>query len=196
MYLVNKIPRLILFILIIKIIQTAKSREPPPKFLVRPNKIYCETDNKTVLTEYCYLKPYSRYLVTVNIGFGFLISITKPIYTQLLLFYRYGTIFRQIIDTKQIEWCSFMEGSATNPLITAWMGLLNQSMPHVFHECPYEGKLELSNFSLTGNTLKEDSGVFPQGYYRLVLTFSKKDNVFIKVRLEGENTSTLKESFG
>ena len=72
-------------------ILAAKSRESPPKHLVRPKAVYCETDNQTFSTKYCFVKPYSRYIVTLNLGFTMLVSLAKPTYIQLILFYRLST---------------------------------------------------------------------------------------------------------
>ena len=186
---------LIFSVFFIQIILVTRGKEPPPKHLVRPKALYCETDNQTFSTKYCFIKPYSRFVVTLNLGFTALVSLTKPFYIQAVLFYRYGTIFRQIINTKPIEFCNVMEGSATNPLISSWINMFNNTFPKLFHKCPYDGDIEIFNITLKGSPNKENE-IFPQGYYRIVFTVLKNNKVIVKVRLEGENTSTIKESFG
>ena len=55
--------------------------------------------------------------MTGNFSFKFLEPLKKPFTIQMILYYRYGTIFRQIIDTNQNECSSYMEGAGGNPLI-------------------------------------------------------------------------------
>ena len=182
-------------IISIKIINSARNRETAPKYGVRPNGINCEADNQTVLMKYCFLKPISRYIVTVNLGFNYLIPLKKPIYVQMLMFYRYGTIFRQIIDTKQNDWCGIMEGAETNPLIKMMTGHLNSTVPQLIHKCPYEGELDLFNFTLS-NGSPTQAEIFPQGYYKLVVIVSKNNRTIVTVKIKGDITSSLKETFG
>ncbi|KAL7014215.1 hypothetical protein ACKWTF_015807 [Chironomus riparius] len=80
---------------------------------VRYKSVQCESDNTTIMTKYCFLKPVSRKVVTVNVGVKLLVPYVKPIYGHTIVFYRYGTIFRQIIDTKKLEICSILDGSDT-----------------------------------------------------------------------------------
>jgi len=183
------------FILSIQIINSARNRETAPKYVVRPNGINCEADNQTVLMKYCFLKPISRYIVTASMGFKYLIPLKKPIYVQMLMLYRYGTIFRQIIDTKQNEWCGFMEGAETFPLIRMMTGHLNSTVPQLIHKCPYEGELDLFNFTLSNGSPPE-SQIFPQGYYKLVVIVFKNNRTIVTVKIKGEITSDLKETFG
>ena len=135
----------VIFVLYVQIIGTIRSREKLPNFGCRPTAISCESDNQTVLTKYCFLKPYSRYVVTINVGFQILVPLKKPFYSQILVYYRYGTIFRQAIDTKQNEWCSFMDGTAINPLIKLVSTFINETFPQLYHKCPYEGELNFFN---------------------------------------------------
>ena len=185
----------LLLTLIFSSIKATKSKEPPPKFLVRPNAIYCVADNKTILTKYCFLKPYSRYLLTANLGFKFLEPLNKPFYIQLLIYYRYGTIFRQVIDSKQNEWCSFMEGTDTFPLLKSIVVYINSTFPQLIHKCPYKGELDLFNYTLSAG-LPIQSQIFPQGYYKLVIIVHKNNKEAVTVKIRGEITSVLKESYG
>ena len=182
---------LIIFILYIQHSNTAKKHEPPPKFLVRPKSIHSQSDNKTVLIKYCYLKAYSRIIVTVNFGLKFLVPVKKPIYIQLIFKYRYGTIFRQIIDTKQIEWCGVMEGAETNPLLK----VIISAIPQFYHKCPYEEDLDLLNVSYT-NFFPKESETFPEGIYRNNGYIIKNNITILRFDLDLEIKSPRKESFG
>ena len=151
---------LILFIAIfifysIQNVRTARKYQPPPRYLLRPKNIHCEGDNETVLIKYCSIRAYSRLLVTTSLGVKILSPLTKPFYIQLIIKYRYGIIYHQVIDTKQIEWCSVMDGSDTNPLIKMLNNLLKEVVPHLFKKCPYEGELDFVNFTVNNGEISD-----------------------------------------
>lgn len=83
----------------------------------RFKSIKCECDNKTLEINYCYLKAISRRIVTANVNVKILVPYVKPYYVQFILYFRYGTVFRQVIDTKQVEWCGLMDGNEVHPYI-------------------------------------------------------------------------------
>lgn len=186
---------LLQFVLSVQFLNSAKNKETPPKFLIRPNGLTCITDNKTVVVKYCYLKPYSRYLVTLNLGLTFLIPLQKPFYIQMIVFYRYGTIFRQVIDTKENEWCGYMEGKDVNPLTKVVADYINSTFPEIIHKCPYKGDFELLNYTCS-NSLIPNALMFPQGVYRLEIIAQKNNATVVHVKIKVEITSIFKESFG
>jgi len=55
------------------------------------------------------LKLVFRQVVTLNIGGKIISPINKPAYGQVTVNYRYGTIYRQVLDTHPIEWCGIMD---------------------------------------------------------------------------------------
>jgi len=84
---------------------------------VRFKSIKCEVNNKTILVKYCYLKAISRKVVTYNVGVKLLATYTKPFLIHTTFYYHYGTIFRQIIDTKKLDLYGILAGVDTNPII-------------------------------------------------------------------------------
>ena len=112
----------------------------------------------------------------------------------MLLYYRYGTIFRQIVDSKENDWCSFMDGKETFPLIRMITVHLNKTVPHLLHKCPYT-EFDIFNLSLT-DTKTPKRETFPQGYYKVVITWSKNNRTIFTLKLKGEVTSSFKESYG
>jgi len=84
--------------------RNSKNKERPPKFLIRPTAIKYEVDKQLILIKKCFIKPYSRYLVTTTVEFKLLVPQRKSINIQMLIYYRYGiTVFREIIDTKKLN---------------------------------------------------------------------------------------------
>lgn len=52
------------------------------------------------------------------------------------VFYKYGNIFRSIIDIRNIEWCDAMDGKESNQITQAMINLTKDSIPDFFHSCP------------------------------------------------------------
>lgn len=158
--------------------------------------VKCENDETSINITYCFLKPVSRSIVTLNVGAKLLVPYKKPLYVQILLNYRYGTIFRQIIDTHQQEWCEIMSGNESNKFIAYFIELLSKSAPTLFHECPYDGEINLRNVTINPETYGQKARIFPQGDYRLDLIVFQNDKQTVKVSIILEIKSRLKESFG
>ena len=164
-------------------------------FGTRFKSVKCEADNITVILKYCYLKAISRRIVTFNFGVKILIPYTKPFYVQSILSYRYGTIFRSVIDSKQVEWCGFMSGTEVHPFFKLTIDQLRKSAPSLFHNCPYDGELDLKN--VTVNELyREGAFGFPEGIYRMEILIFRNEGQTFKIIIIYEVKSPLKETFG
>ena len=148
--------------------------------------------------KYCNLKAYSRKIVVLNGGVTFIKPISKPFYIQLILNYKYGTIFRQIIDSHQQEWCGIMSGADKHEWIAYIIEILSKSAPGLFHNCPYEGELDLRNVTINPESYGQKARIFPQGTYRLdvIVYRNQTQNEAVKVSVNLEIKSMLKESFG
>ena len=163
----------------------------------RFKSIKCQTDNRTLIMRYCYLKALSRAVVILNIGLTFAVPYTKPYYVQLILNYRYGTIFREVIDSHQQEWCGIMSGAETHQWIEYIIGYLRKSAAALYHKCPYVGDLDLKNVTIdTENYNKHQSRIFPEGTYRLDVIIFQNEAQTGKFSVSLENKSPVKESFG
>jgi hypothetical protein len=158
--------------------------------------VKCQSDNKTIITKYCYLKAVSRKVVTFNIGIKFLVPYTKPFYGHSIFYYRYGTIFRQIIDVKKVEVCGILDGVDTNPLIKLLIDMIKNAAPHIIHNCPYKGDLDLKNFTFNLDLMDKATMLFPQGTYRIDTSLFLNGNSTFNFSGTCEVKSPLKESFG
>ncbi|KAL7014213.1 hypothetical protein ACKWTF_015805 [Chironomus riparius] len=163
---------------------------------LRFKALSCNADNKTLFIKYCYLKAVSRKVVTSNVGMQFLVPFVKPIYLQTIVYYRYGTIFRQIIDTKKVEICGIIENIETNPLIKIIFDMIKNKVSNLIHKCPYTGALEVNNFTFNTELMNKTTMVFPQGIYRFDYFYFLKDASSLNVSGIVEVKSHLKESFG
>lgn len=114
-------------------------------------------DPTAVKIDFCFIKAYSRIKTVFNLG----ITLAKPVYKPLhvrftviflkindftsfcfqfhvIVSYRYGNVFHQVINSKQFEWCSAMSSDGFNPIGKLMVLLLSDSIPQLFHPCPYE----------------------------------------------------------
>ena len=160
----------------------------------RFQSIECEANNSTALVNYCNLKAISRKIVHLNVGVKLLKSFNKPFYVQMILDYRYGLIYREVINTKKQEWCGIMDGKSTHPMLSQTIAQIKGSAPKLFHKCPYEGEVELKNVTLDD---QKSFDVFPEGNYRFKLLISEKDvKPYFSLILKLQFKSPIKESMG
>ena len=163
----------------------------------RFKSIKCQSDNITVITKYCYLKAVSRKVVTLNFGVNLLVLYSRPYYIHSVLNYRYGTIFRQIIDTQKIEVCGILDGIDTNPLVKLIFDMIKSSMPaNIFHNCPYKDDWDFNNFTLNLDLVDKVKMLFPEGTYRADIALHFRDVITYNFSLVIEIKTPLKESFG
>lgn len=57
---------------------------------------------------------------------------------KFIVSYRYGTISREIINPKPVEWCDFVNGDDPNPFVKMIFDVIRDSSPQLFHSCPYD----------------------------------------------------------
>lgn len=152
------------------------------------------TKNSTASFTFCYIKSYSRTVSTLNFGIK-TEKLIKP-FLQFIVSYRYGNIFREIMDTKVIDWCPIMDGTNSNLLLKFLIDTISDSVPGLFHKCPYEGLMEFHNITINDEIAKKLS-IFPEGQYQYNVTISDRpDNILLVLTVFVEVKSPLKSSFG
>ena len=185
----------IIFVIIVQILSEFHSK-PQDNYGIRFKSVKCQSDNKTIMVKYCYLKAVSRKIVTFNVGLKYLIPHIKPLYLHAIFYYRYGTIFRQIIDLKKLEVCAILDGADTNPLIKLIIDMVKRKAPKMIHKCPYTGDFDLRNFTVDLDLIDKATMFFTEGTYRLDISFFFNDTKSLNVTGMAEIRSPLKESFG
>jgi Protein of unknown function (DUF1091) len=141
--------------------------------------VECIGDNETISFDYCNVKAFSKISTVVNIAFNFLKEVQKPFYIQIIYSYRFGNIYRSMIDSKPIEFCAIMSGFSTNPILKLVTDQLLQAVPNVLHKCPYEkGPMVIQNLT----TLNELSNIFPRGLYRFELKLFKNTKEIANIK--------------
>ncbi|KAG5673116.1 hypothetical protein PVAND_003190 [Polypedilum vanderplanki] len=160
----------------------------------RFKSVSCWADNETIATKYCYIKAVSRIVTTLNIGVKILKAFRKPYYVRLILSYRYGTITRPVIDTKEQEWCGAMNGENIHLFMQMTITQIQRTASKLFHKCPYdESDIDIQNVTI------EDSkalSVFNSGIYQGNVTVTKNTKIAFQVITLGEVKSHIRDSFG
>jgi len=81
----------------------------------------------------------------------------------MILFYRYGNVYREVIDTKKREWCSIMDGLTTHLFFMQIIRQIKDSAMSAIHKCPYVDDLDIKNLTLQdGKTFD----LYPEGTYK------------------------------
>lgn len=186
----------ILFILTLVIIQSNcnKKKNPSLTYASRFRSIECLADNYTAFVEYCYIKAYSRRVTTVNVLFKNLKPSDSPIWVQMILYYRYGTIYREVINTKLIDWCAIMDGLTGHLFLMQTIRQIKSFVGKNIHKCPYGEDIELKNI-----TLDDGKGfdVFPEGIYKSSwITRNKTMDILWRFNASIHVRSPIKESMG
>lgn len=137
----------------------------PLDFNLRFRSVKCSNfDEEIILFTFCNIKAYSRTSTVLNFGF----KVLKPrggFHFQIVVDYRYGTIFRQVLDSKVIDFCGIMDGTVFNPLLKHVFETIGESAPKLFHKCPYDGLNEFYNITMN-NERARIAATFPDGIYR------------------------------
>lgn len=137
---------LVILSLLIPSIPTAKKKEEFVKGR-RFTALECRPENTSIAIHYCYIKAISRRVTTLNVGLTFIKPLKRQFNVQFVENYRYGNIYREVINTHKLDFCGLMGNSLSNPFVSSIMNEVKASAPQLFHKCPYEGeKIISSNF--------------------------------------------------
>ncbi|KAG5671043.1 hypothetical protein PVAND_001261 [Polypedilum vanderplanki] len=115
-------------------------------------------------------------------------------YFSAQVLYKYGTIYRQIINVPKTNICELTKIIKTN---TLWRGIYDAAqkvMPGVIHECPYN---EYVAKDISLNDLPIVSH-FPQGDYTVIAyVYDSSDSEYmVNVSLVLTVHSPIRDSFG
>jgi hypothetical protein len=182
---------LYLTIIILKFIKCGKQSQYSARF----RSIECDANNKTAIVEYCFIKAVSRQHATLNVKIHFTEPISAPVYVHLILYYRYGNIYREVIDTKKIDWCPIMDGMNAHLFLMQILKLIRPIAGTGLQTCPYKFDIELKNITLDTTRAMD---VFPEGTYKFTwITYVKKNfELLWKFNTTLNIKSPLKESMG
>ena len=143
----------------------------------------------------CSIKPYSRNHSTLNFGYTLNKKVDRPIFLRIVMFFRYGIIYREIFRTT-IEICSILDNIDSQPLFKSYISSIQKSLGNHMHKCPYSGTDEFYNITIDETETKKRS-MFPEGYFKVCLTLLKpEDKPIARLCPVYYVKSPMKESYG
>jgi hypothetical protein len=160
---------------------------------VRFRSAKCWTDSSMAILKACSLKAYSRRTVGLSIAIDFPKPLEKPFYIQALLKIRTGQTYHTIVDTKQVEWCGIMDGSAKDTFLMYITSLIKDSAPTLFHKCPYT-TIDVKNMTIDISGA-DDTKWVPPGIIRLDVYMFKHHAVVLNVNTTLELKDSRDDSF-
>ncbi|KAG5671063.1 hypothetical protein PVAND_001278 [Polypedilum vanderplanki] len=187
---------LMIFVLFVVAVYMKRTYDSP--FVYRNNWKLCKCEGSgRFIKEYlhnmtCVAKVYNRtYSAFTIIGY-----IKKPIYSYISgqVLYKYGTIYREVINVPRTFVCEITKIIKTN---TLWRGIYEAAeivMPNAIHECPY---YDFYAANITLNDLPVISH-FPHGDYKafVYLYDSYNGESLVNLTFALSIRSIIKESFG
>jgi hypothetical protein len=90
----------------------------------------------------------------------------------MIFFFRYGTIYRQVLKIPKTDVCWILAKSSSNPLINAIIDIFRKTDTSLIHECPYT-QIILDNKPIIVETLPS---VFSAGDYKFTIELLAKDD--------------------
>ncbi|KAG5668679.1 hypothetical protein PVAND_016609 [Polypedilum vanderplanki] len=140
----------------------------PYEFWVNFKSVKCEGTEygieKYMHNLSCWVKSYDRKTSTLNGYMWGKRTIDKP-HLDGSLYYKYGTIFREVIKFPRFNVCEVNRIFMTNKLFEQTYIIIKHIVPHLIHECPYWG---VEAYNVTVRT-KDEIYMFPQGDYKVTI---------------------------
>ncbi|KAL7012779.1 hypothetical protein ACKWTF_015042 [Chironomus riparius] len=141
----------------------------------------------------CFAKNWSRNMSTVNADF----TLIKPLYKifiECIFFYKYGTIYRQVLKFPKVDYCNLMTLMKDNIFAKQIYLILKTAAPDLIHDCPFYN-LKLINFTLPIQSFLSE---FSSGEYKLTINLYMKENgpIASNCTFTGAYRGNFKDSFG
>lgn len=68
----------------------------------------------------------------------------------LLVYYKYGMIYREVMHTPKLDWCQLMDNTIENLFFKSLIEVFKENFHGFVHECPYEVCLKLKFSDVLG----------------------------------------------
>ncbi|CAO1440539.1 unnamed protein product [Diamesa tonsa] len=158
---------------------------------MRFKRIMCESTAPFLLNYTCAIKAYSRTLTALNISI-FITKKWEDMFFSLDYKTATSTSFREVMNHKEIDWCSLMAGTSGNVFYSSAINLVRGSKPEIFHECPYEGNFNGYNISVD---LTKYPSVFPSGTYRSRVFITDSNGIGFNLNITCTFSSHIKSTY-
>jgi hypothetical protein len=139
----------------------------------------------------CYVKAYNRNVSTLNIDANITKVAKAPIFIECKAHYRFNTITRQIYPTTTFDFCAVMRGDGLVEKLTLFViSFFRDSIPQLFHKCPFYGPLQLYNITLSTRDLPIDK-LLPSGIYKIGVTIIHNNTRAFTIDVQVEISSKI-----
>jgi hypothetical protein len=139
----------------------------------------------------CFVKPISRNVSTLNLDYNILKVVRGPIIVESQLFYRYTTIYRPAYPKLKFDLCAVMRGDGLFPKFALFIiSFFKDSAPQLFHKCPYSGRMNLPNITLSTKTVPIDR-LLPTGIYKVYIGIIHNETLISTLDIQIEMASRL-----
>jgi hypothetical protein len=167
-------------------------------YTFRFKSAHCQNiDKSIVFVSKCFIKAYSRSVSAFTIGYVISEPLVRPIFIQVVLHYRYGTIYREIINSHKRDLCEFLDDHRSNPILYMVLKPAFSSIPNFPKRCPITESADFANITIDNENMAKDQFRFPEGLYLHVIKFFKpEEKLLVDVRFVLEAKSPEKKSFG
>ena len=133
---------MVVLLLFIFVIVSTVTPDPLQGYSYRFTSVKCSNGSalQTTKDQFCYIKNFSRNLSTINFG----LTVTRPlniIYLKYSIDFKYGAVFRNIINPPVLEWCAFYKENSKNVLLNTLLDMIRDSTPGLLHNCPYQVRM-------------------------------------------------------
>lgn len=128
---------LLLFLALLTLVSPVFT-DPIQGYSYRYSNVKCSGSLKNTITNhFCFVKNYNRNVSTLNFGFTLTRDLNK-VFLKYSVDFKYGAVFRPVLDPPAIEWCSFIVGSSNNVLFSVILDMIRESSPQLIHKCLYK----------------------------------------------------------
>ncbi|CRK94418.1 CLUMA_CG007925, isoform A [Clunio marinus] len=133
--------------------------------------VQCNFSERFVYPNYtCYAKSYNRSFSTINVR-AFMKKPVNKIFFSMKLYYKYVTVYREVMQFPRFEFCSLMDFGTSNKL-----------------------SLEIKDQPIVSETIPS---LIPSGDYKMTFSWYTEKGVWFQHTTDYLTVdSPLKESFG
>lgn len=111
------------------------------EFVYQNYSCYVKSLNRTfssLSARFDYKKPLSNIFVRLW-SFKIIVHliIKQSFKVDTSLSYKYGLIYREVLKTPRLDWCSLYSQKLNNLLVKQLVLVINDTLPWLIHSCPY-----------------------------------------------------------
>lgn len=123
----------------------------------------------------CFLKPIRQTMGVLNFH-AVMKSALPDVWDEVIMFYKFGTIYRQYLLHWDIDVCKILRGKGTNVLEQMFTVHWKDHFPSL-GICPLRDAFDWKSNSTASSIIFQNFTRFPDGDYKIVHRLHTKENV-------------------